>query len=218
MDPFRNREEAGNRLAERLSALSLESPALLAVPRGGVLVAAPIARKLRVPLGVVPIRRLPIQWAKDLEIGYTTDTEELHLNYPLIGQLRISRQQIYQIAKKEQKALQQELDTWGAVPPSSLALQTAVIVDEGLHSGWTIFSAVETVKKRGAKKIIVATPVSHFRAQRFVGRHCDQFISLITEDAPLFHIADYYQQFPDVSDDQIRSALAPSAPSSKTAA
>jgi putative phosphoribosyl transferase len=218
MDPFRNREEAGNKLAERLSALSLESPALLAVPRGGVLVAAPVARKLRVPLGVVPIRRLPIQWAKDLEIGYTTDTGELHLNHPLVGQLRVSRQQIYQIAKKEQKALQQELDTWGAVPPSSLALQTVVIVDEGLHSGWTMFSAVETVKKRGAKKIIVATPVSHFRAQRFVGRHCDQFISLITEDAPLFHIADYYQQFPEVSDDQIRSALAPSAPSSETAA
>ena len=218
LDPFRNREEAGKRLADRLSTLSLESPVLLAIPRGGVLVALPVARKLRLPLGLVPIRRLPVNWAKDIEIGYTTDTGELHLNQALIGQLRITRQQIYQLARKEQKALQQELDSWGARRPASLAEQTTVIVDEGLHSGWTMFSAVETVRKLGAKKIIVATPVSHFRAQRFVGRHCDQFVSLITVDDPLFHIADFYEQFPDVGDEQIRSAIAASSSSSETAA
>ncbi len=85
LDPFRNREEAGKRLADRLSTLSLESPVLLAIPRGGVLVALPVARKLRLPLGLVPIRRLPVNWATDIEIGCTTDTCGFHRNRAFNG-------------------------------------------------------------------------------------------------------------------------------------
>jgi len=208
MDSFRNREEAGTKLAERLSSLLPESLVLFAVPRGGVPVALPISRKLKVPIELVPIRRIPVPWAPEIEVGYTTDAGELHLNQPLIGQVRLSPHEIYQIAKKERKMLQQELAAWGARPVSNLVAKTALIVDDGLHSGWTMFSAVEVIRKMAAQQITVAAPVSHFRAQRFVKRHCDEMIVLLVENTPLFHIADYYREFPDVSDDQIRSALA----------
>jgi len=211
---FRNRNEAGKQLADRLSTLSIESVVLLAIPRGGIPVALPVAENLRVPLGIVPIRRLPVPWAGDLEVGYVTNTGELHLNQPLIGQVRLTPQEIYQIAKKEQKILEQELIAWGARIPSNLSSKTVVIVDEGLHSGWTMFSAVEAAKSLGAQRIIAAAPVSHFRAQRFVGRHCDAMISLVTEDISLFQIANYYLEFPEINDEEIRSALkaAPTQP------
>ena len=123
------------------------------------------------------------------------------------------------MAKKEQKILQQELIAWGVKPPFDLASKTAVIIDDGLHSGWTMFSAVETAKNLGAQRTIAAAPVSHFRAHRFVGRHCDAMVCLVTEDIPLFQVANYYQQFPTISDEEIRSALraAPTQPS-RTAA
>jgi putative phosphoribosyl transferase len=219
MGSFRNRAEAGRQLAERLSTVSMESVVLLAIPRGGVPVALPIAEKLRWPFSVIPIRRLPVPWAKDIEVGYVTDTGELHLNQPLIGQVRLTPQEIYHIAKKEQKILQQDLVAWGVTPFSSLSSKTAVIIDEGSHSGWTMFSAVQTAKSLGAQRIIAASPVSHFRAQRFVGRHCDAMISLVVEDIPLFEVASYYQEFPEVSDEEIRSALraAPTEPSQTAA-
>jgi len=219
MGSFKNREEAGVQLADRLSTLSLESVVLLAIPRGGVPVALPIAQRLRVPLGIAPIRRLPVPWAKDIEVGYVTDAGELHLNQPLIGQVRLTPQEIYQIAKKEQRILQQELIGWGVTASSSLASKTVVIIDDGMYSGWTMYSAVETAQKLGAPRTIAAVPVSHFRAQRFVGHHCDAMISLLTEDIPLFRIADYYQAFPEISDDQIRSAVraAPTRPSQTAA-
>ena len=214
MSSFKNRKEAGKQLADRLSTVSLESVVLLAIPRGGIAVALPVAEKLRVPLGVVPIRRLPVPWAGDVEVGYVTNTGELHLNQPLIGQVRLTPQEIYHIAKKEQKLLRLELAEWGVVPASDLSSKTVIVIDEGLHSGWTMFSAVATARSLGARRIIAAAPVSHFRAQRFVGRHCDAMISLVTADIPLFQIANYYVEFPEISDEEIRSALkaAPTQP------
>lgn len=103
MGLFENREEAGRQLADRLSTLSLESVVLLAIPRGGVPVALPIAQKLRVPLGIVPIRRLPVPWAKDIEVGYVTDTGELHLNQPLIGQVRLTPKRSIKLLRKSRK-------------------------------------------------------------------------------------------------------------------
>jgi predicted phosphoribosyltransferase len=68
-----------------------------------------------------------------------TEAGELHLNQPLIGQVRLTPQEIYQIAKKEQTILQQELIGWGVTAPSSLVSKTVVIVDDGMHSGWTMY-------------------------------------------------------------------------------
>ena len=206
-------------MAERLSTVSMDSIVVLAVPSGGVPVARPTAQRLGVPLNVVPIRRLPVPWAEDIEIGYVTNSGALHLNQPLIGQVRLTPQEIYHIAWREQKTLQQELLDWGVTPPSNLSSKTTVIIDEGLHTGWTMFSAVETARSLGAQKIIAAAPVSHFRAQRFVSRHCDAMISLLTEDIPLFQVANYYQEFPEVSGEEIRAALhaAPTEPSQTAA-
>jgi putative phosphoribosyl transferase len=219
MGSFENRKEAGRQLADRLSSVSMEAVVLLAIPRGGVLVALPSSQKLGAPLGVVPIRRLPVPWAKEIEFGYVTEQGAQHLNQPLIGQVRLTPQEIYQIARKEQSTLQEELLAWGATPLPDLSSHTVVIIDEGLHTGWTMFSAVQTVRTLGARQVIAAAPVSSFRAQRFVGHHCDKIISLVTEDIPLFQVANYYKEFPEVSDEEIRLALLAATPRpSQTAA
>ena len=210
MASFRNREDAGKQLAGRLSNIQSEGPVILAIPRGGIPVALSIASGFNRPLGVVPIRKLSVPWLQDVVIGYVTNQGDVHLNQPLMGQLRITPQQIYKLSKKEELLLLEDLKHWDVIAPSTLTQKTALIIDDGMHSGWTMFSAVETARKRGAKKIVAGIPVSHFRAKRFVSHHCDDVISLVTEDVALFAIANYYEDFPEIRDDQIRSMLRPS--------
>jgi predicted phosphoribosyltransferase len=87
-----------------------------------------------------------------------------------------------------------------------------------MHSGWTMLSAIETVKLLGAGKIIAAVPVAHFRAKRFAGHHCDEVAALLTEDIALFQIGNYYDDFPDIGGDQVGVLLnhAPIGPRRQT--
>jgi len=208
MATFKSREEAGKQLADRLVKFQGESPILLAVPRGGIVVAVPVAETLKIPLEIVPIRRLSVPWSEENVFGYVTHKGDLHLNHALVGQLRVSRPEIYQISNKSRLLLLKEMESWGAGPPADLAQRTAIIVDDGMHSGWTLESAIETTRSLCAKRIIVAVPVSQRRAERFVGNHCDEVVSLLTEDIALFRIANYYDDFAEINDEQIRGLLA----------
>jgi putative phosphoribosyl transferase len=216
---FKNREQAGEQLASQLLQYQKGQPIVMGIPNGGVPVALPVAQRLNCPLTLVPIRSLPVPWAEETIFGYVTDAGETHINQPLVGQTRLTRAEIYQTAKKRRLALQTDLQTWRVSTPKSLAARTAIIVDDGMHSGWTMFSAIETVKLLGASKIIAAVPVAHFRARRFAGRHCDEVATLLTEDIALFQIGNYYDDFTEVGGDQVGVLLnhAPIAPRPQTA-
>jgi putative phosphoribosyl transferase len=102
--------------------------------------------------------------------------------------------------------LQADLESWGVVLPN-LTDRTILLVDDGMHSGWTMFSAVETVRNLGATRIVAATPVTHFRAKRFVARHCDDVIALLSEDIALYQIGNYYDDFPELTRDEVKHLL-----------
>jgi putative phosphoribosyl transferase len=177
------------------------------VPHGGVAVAIPVAKALGAELLPVPIRGLHVPWQHETLFGYVTDKGELHLNQPLVGQMRLSQTEIRRIARKEQLTLQMDLQSWGVVVPGNLQGKTVILVDDGMHSGWTMFSAVECVKRLGAARIQVAVPVTHFRAKRFVGRHCDEVIALETADIALYQIGNYYDEFPDLGSADVQALL-----------
>ena len=85
--------------------------------------------------------------------------------------------------------------------------QTVLLIDDGMHTGWTLFSALEMLRNHGARRSLAAVPVTHFRARRFVGRHCDQLICIRTEETPLYEIGNYYEDFSPVSNEQIQALL-----------
>jgi putative phosphoribosyl transferase len=207
MTKFTNRKQAGEQLASQLLRYQDGRPIVMAIPNGGVPVAVPVAQRLGCPLTVVPIRSLPIPWAEEIIFGYVTDTGETQINQPLVGQTRLTQAEIYKIVKKRRAALQADLQAWGVSTPKDLDGRTTIIVDDGMHSGWTMFSAIETVKLLGARRIVVAVPVTHFRASRFVGRHCDQVAALLIEDIALFQIGNYYEDFADIGGEQVGALL-----------
>ena len=207
MSRFLNREQAGRELAAQLSRFQNEQLLVMPVPNGGVPVAIPVAQSLKASLLPVPIRSLHVPWQHETIFGYVTHQGELHLNQPLVGQMRLTLPEIRRIARKEQLALQSDLETWGVVFPDSLQGKSALLIDDGMHSGWTMFSAVDAVRHLGATRIVAAVPVTHFRAKRFVGRHCDEIIALQIEEIALYQIGNYYDEFPILSSADVKGLL-----------
>ncbi len=126
-------------------------------------------------------------------------------SFPLTSALTLP--EIHHIARKQRLALQMDLESWGVVLPGNLRHKTILLIDDGMHSGWTMFSAVEAVKHLGAARIVAAVPVTHFRAKRFVGRHCDEVIALLTEEIALYQIGNYYEDFPELSGAEVKDLL-----------
>ena len=207
MSRFPNREQAGGELAAQLSKFQNQQPLVMPVPNGGVPVAIPVAQALKATLLPVPIRSLHVPWQHETIFGYVTHQGGLHLNQPLVGQMRLTLPEIRRIARKEQLTLLSDLESWGVVVPDSLQGKTALLIDDGMHSGWTMFSAVEAVKHLGAVRIVAAVPVTHFRARRFVGRHCDEVIALQIEEIALYQIENYYDEFSKLSSADVKGLL-----------
>jgi putative phosphoribosyl transferase len=207
MSRFPNREQAGRELADRLSKFQNQQPLVMPVPNGGVPAAILVAHALKAALLPVPIRSLHVPWQHETIFGYVTHQGELHLNQPLVGQMRLTLPEIRRIARKEQLTLQLDLETWGVVVPNDLQGKTTLLIDDGMHSGWTMFSAVEAVRHLGAARIVAAVPVTHFRANRFVGRHCDEVIALQIEEIALYQIGNYYDEFPKLSSTDVKGLL-----------
>jgi putative phosphoribosyl transferase len=207
MSRFPNREQAGRELAVQLAKFQNEQPLVMPVPNGGVPVAIPVAQALKATLLPVPIRSLHVPWQHETIFGYVTHQGELHLNQPLVGQMRLTLPEIRHIARMEQLTLEADLESWRIVVPNSLQGKTTLLIDDGMHSGWTMFSAVEAVRHHGAARIVVAIPVTHFRAKRFVGRHCDEVIALQIEEIALYQIGNYYDEFSKLSGADVKGLL-----------
>ncbi len=218
MTKFKNREEAGRQLARELAKFQADSPLVMAILNGGVSVALPASQALKAPLLPVPMRSLHIPWNQDTIFGYVTHTGDLQLDQPLIGQVRLTPQQIRQIARKQHLGLKADLEAWGIAMPEAFRGLTALVIDDGMHSGWTMFSAIETLKQLGAHTVVPAVPVAHFRAHRFVARHCDEIVALSTEEIDLYQVGNYYEDFPDVSNEQAGHLLKVGGTSRQTAA
>ena len=207
MSRFSNREQAGQQLATQLPNFQNQQVLVMPVPNGGVPVALPVAQALKAALLPVPIRSLNVPWQQETIFGYVTHQGEMVLNQPLVGQMRLTLPEIHRIARKEQLTLRSDLESWGAVVLDSLQGKTALLIDDGMHSGWTMFSAVEAVRHLGAARIVVAVPVTHFRAKRFVSSHCDEVIVLLTEDIALYQIGNYYEDFPELASADVKHLL-----------
>ena len=163
MSRFPNREQAGRDLAAQLSKFQNQQPLVMPVPNGGVPVAIPVAQALKAALLPVPIRSLHVPWQHETIFGYVTHQGELHLNQPLVGQMRLTLPEIRR--------------------------------------------AVEAVKHLGAVRIVAAVPVTHFRAKRFVGRHCDEVIALQVEEIALYQIGNYYGEFSKLGSADVKGLL-----------
>ncbi len=212
MNHYVNRADAGEKLAELIRPISLTSPVLLAISRGGIAVATSLAAALGWTFQVLLLRPLALPYHSEDPFGCIDSRGELYLNQALVGQLRVTPAQIRHFARQELAALEKDLERWKIDFPSRLDEQTPILVDEGMHTGWTMYSGVSAARQLGAKKILAACPVSHRRAVDFLKAHCDNVICPAISNLALFSIDRFYEDYTPISDNKISELLAKKQP------
>lgn len=206
---FRDRNEAGRRLAEKLRAYANRPDVLvLALPRGGVPVAYEIARALGAPLDVFVVRKLGVPGYEELAMGAVATGGVGVLNDQLVQRLRIPEYVIEAVATREQQELARRERLYrGGRPPPEVRGRTVILVDDGLATGATMRAAIMALRKLQPARIVVAVPTASSETCEELKPEVDDIICAITPD-PFLAVGHWYQDFSQTTDDEVRELLA----------
>ncbi len=205
---FRDRDEAGDELAHRLSAYRDRSGVLvLGIPRGGVAVAYPIARFLGAPLDVFVVRKLGVPGHEELAMGAIASGGVRILNQDVIADLKIRDAEIAAVALQQEHELQKReglLRSGRPAPP--LRGQCLILVDDGLATGASMRAAVAAIRRFEPAELVLAVPVAAPPEARRLRQECDAFFCL--REPPAFRaVGDWYEHFPPLTDDDVTALL-----------
>ena len=212
--PFQDRADAGRRLAAELSSRNPPADTLvLALPRGGLAVAAEVARVLRAPLDLVVVRKLGVPWQPELAMGAIAGHTRV-LDHRLIAELRIADDDIEAVAARETREWERREKAYrSGLPAPDLRGRTVVLIDDGLATGSTMLAAARHVRGCGVQKLTIAVPVASTYACARLKSEADECIFLAAPD-PFVAVGQWYRDFRQVADDEVREILnrRPAAP------
>lgn len=203
---FRNRAEAGKKLAQALQDYARTPETLVvALPRGGVEVGYEVAQALQLPLDIVVPRKIGALQNPEYAIGAITETGQAILNPSEIT--GIDPDWLKRKIHAQQQEAQRRLNIYRQNSPSVLHGKTVMVVDDGIATGYTMRAAVAMVKARGARKIVVAVPHSSAEALTVLRREVAEVVVLEVPE-PYFAVGAHYQEFPQTSDQEVVDLLA----------
>src|SRR6266404_6549023 len=206
---FRDRHEAGRRLADKLVAYAKRPDVLvLALPRGGVPVAYEVARSLQAPLDVFLVRKLGVPGYEELAMGAVATGGVRVLNDELVERLGIPDQMIDAVAANERQELARRERLYrGGRPPPDVCGRTVILVDDGLATGATMFAAIEALRKLTPARIVVAVPTASPDTCEEMKKKADEVICAITPE-PFHAVGRWYRDFSQTTDEEVRDLLA----------
>ena len=205
---FRDRREAGRRLADRLAPLRSDRPVVVALPRGGVAVAAEVASALQAPLDVLVVRKLGHPGEPELGVGAIAEGGVSVVNRELMAHLGISAVALEQVAEVERTELERRVDRYrGGHPRVPVAGRTVVLVDDGLATGFTARAAIDGLRRAGAGTVWLAVPVAPADTLAELRSIADAVVCLQTPDR-FRAIGEWYDDFSQVSDAEVTGLLA----------
>jgi len=205
---FKDRQEAGEALAESLSAYAFGDALVMAIPSGGVPVAAEVCEMLSLRLEVVVVRK--VQFPKDPEAGFGAvgPNDIVILNDYLVDSARLSHVVTEGQISKARTGMnfREQMFRGGELYPD-LKGKVVIIVDDGLASGYTMLAAISFVRSKGARKVVVAVPTGSERAVELVLEKADEVHCLNIRSAPFYAVADAYKLWYDVSEEEALAIL-----------
>ena len=205
---FRNRADAGRRLAENLGQYRNEEVVVFAIPRGGVPVAVEVAKELGCQLDIVIPRKIPIPSNPEAGYGAVTEDGAIVLNEPFVRQLGFTRPEIERHAEEVKAEIKRRTAVYRTkLAPSSVEGKTAVIIDDGLASGYTMMAAIKSIRQRGAAKVVVAAPVASASAWELIKPMADDVVCLIVAYTYSFAVASFYRHWYDLNDEEVFEVL-----------
>ncbi|WP_027716816.1 phosphoribosyltransferase [Desulfuromonas sp. TF] len=208
MEKIRNREEAGEKLAGQLAAYKERKDVLvLALPRGGVPVAEPIARELKAPLEVFIVRKLGVPGHRELAMGAIASGGVRVMNMDVVRSMGISEEQIEKVAAEETSELARRENQYrGDRNFPEISGKTVILVDDGVATGATMRVAIKALREGGAQKLVVAVPVAPPDTCAVLSREADELICPF-RPSPFHAIGLWYEDFSQVSDEEVGRIL-----------
>jgi putative phosphoribosyl transferase len=207
--PFRNRSEAGRRLAAALSAYREQNPVILALPRGGVAIAAEVAATLEAPIDLILVRKIGVPFEPELAMGAVVDggSPIIVRNEDVIRHAGIDETAFKAICDNEMAEIERRRVRYlGNRQREDLAGHTAIVVDDGIATGATTRAALRATRQRKPKRLVLAVPVAPSESLADLRDEADEVVCL--EQYEKFGaIGLYYDDFRQVSDEQVIDIL-----------
>lgn len=208
LPPFANRHAAGFELAAKLDHLKDQHPVVLALPRGGVPVAAPVAADLGVPLDVFLVRKVGVPWDRELGVGAVAEGGAVEIDEGMARQLGLSMERLAPIVAAEVTELERRLRLYrGEHHLPDLHGRVVVLIDDGIATGGSARAAIRAVRARGAARVVLAAPVATLAAIESLRAEADEVVVLLTPPE-LRAVSDAYESFEQVSDREVTETLA----------
>ena len=208
--PFRDRTDAGRRLAGALAGYRDQRPIVLALPRGGAAVAAEVAQALNAPLDLILVRKIGVPFQPELAMGAVADGPNplVVRNEDVVALSGVSDENFAAVRDRELEEIQRRRTRYlGDRPRPDLKQRVAVVVDDGIATGATTRAALRTVKAQKPERVILAVPVAPTSTLAELRSEADEIVCL-EEHEPFYAIGAYYSDFRQVSDEEVIDALA----------
>jgi putative phosphoribosyl transferase len=205
--PFTDRVDAGRRLAPRLTHLAGRDVVVLGLPRGGVPVAAEVARSLDAPLDIVVVRKLGVPFHPELAMGAIGEGGVRVLNDDVVRAARVTGADLARVEASERDELERRARRYrGERPRVPLAGRTAIVIDDGIATGSTARAACQVTRALGAARVVLATPVAPPSVLDDLRRVADEVISLETP-AAFQAVGQWYRDFGPTTDEEVVALL-----------
>ena len=209
-DQFRDRQQAGRILARALSHLKGKAPIVLALPRGGVPVAAEVASALGAPLDVVVVRKIGAPFHKELGVGALVllDQPAVVWNHPLLKELGLTEAQLRGDVKDQEIEARRRLALYrGNRPALDLEGRTVILVDDGLATGITAQVALQALRRAHLAHLVLAIPVAPPDTLSRLSQEADETVCLM-QPSWFSAVGQFYDDFTQTTDEEVMSLLA----------
>lgn len=208
MTVFTNRADAGRQLAGWLSAYAGRADVVvLALPRGGVPVAAEVAARLGAPLDVFLVRKLGVPGHPELAMGAIAEGGVMVVSQAILADLGIPRSALDQVAARERLELERrDVQYRGGRERPSVRDKVVILIDDGLATGATMEAAVMALREHHPARIVVATPVGARESCERLGRVADEVVCALIPTS-FMAVGQWYQDFGQTSDDEVKALV-----------
>jgi putative phosphoribosyl transferase len=203
---FASRQDAGRRLGKWLHERGLTADLVLGLPRGGVVVAAEVARELRLPLDVLVVRKIGHPQQPEFALGALAEPDSIFLNEKSLGEFPVTQAGLDKVITAESAHLLDYRRRFHLSEMPALAGKIVLLVDDGLATGATAEAATISARKQNAKSIVIAAPVASMNAVERLGRIADD-VEVLSEEPGFLAVGQYYREFAPTEDKEVIALL-----------
>jgi len=203
---FASRENAGRQLGDHMLRRGVHADLAVGLPRGGVVVAAEVAKVLQIPLDVLVVRKIGHPWHREFAVGALAEGGTVVLDENSVVRTRVGEEELQGIITEETDRLKAYMRKFRRDEPIPRTNKSVLVIDDGLATGATMEAAVKSAKEQGARQVVVAVPVASTHAVQRLSEVADQVLALWTD--PNFDaVGRYYEQFAQTTDEEVVALL-----------